>query len=72
LPVKKPAPVIPPKREPIPARQASPPRKCTVPPIVSEDTKTEEKKEESKKRKVEMKDAWTQTEKSATAEYKAK
>jgi hypothetical protein len=38
---------------------------------VSED-KTEEKKEEGKKRKVEMKDAWTQTEKSATAEYKAK
>jgi hypothetical protein len=30
------------------------------------------KKEDPKKKKPEMKDAWTQTDKSATAEYKAK
>jgi hypothetical protein len=42
-----------------------------APPKVEEPPPVEEKKDDKKKKPI-MKDAWTQTEKSATAEYKAK
>jgi hypothetical protein len=42
------------------------------PPKVEDPPPVEDKPEDGKKKKPVMKDAWTQTEKSATAEYKAK
>ena len=52
-------------KQPSPIRKPKEEKKPDTPPPV-------EKKEDPKKKKPEMKDAWTQTDKSATAEYKAK